>query len=278
MQYREFLSGAALVMLTACGGGDPTPPVANTADPVVTTTTATPAPPQPPAPPPAPAFIAKSVASTADYNFRYAIPKVAADYDGLVRHLNADRDKAQASVAKDAAAFRKETVAGGFPFRKYESTTDWKQVALTPRFLSLSAETYDYTGGAHGSPGIRALLWDRRDAVVRQPTDLFVSEAAIQQAIGAAFCDALDIQRAKRRGAPVVRGNGDSFNDCPKVSEATLILGSTDGRAVDRIGLLVGPYVAGSYAEGSYDLTLPVTPALIAAVKPDYRSAFATRG
>ena len=45
--------------------------------------------------------------------------------------------------------------------------------------------------------------------------------------------------------------------------------------AFDRIGFLIGPYAAGPYAEGSYDVTLPVTPAVIAAVKPEFRTAFA---
>lgn len=61
------------------------------------------------------------------------------------------------------------------------------------------------------------------------------------------------------------------------MAETTLILGSSDGERIDRIGLLVGPYVAGPYAEGTYDLTLPVTPAIVAAVRPEWREAFAPR-
>ena len=46
-------------------------------------------------------------------------------------------------------------------------------------------------------------------------------------------------------------------------------------RRFDRIGLLAAPYVAGAYAEGSYEVTLPVTPKVLAAVKPEYKAAFA---
>ncbi len=35
------------------------------------------------------------------------------------------------------------------------------------------------------------------------------------------------------------------------------------------------PYVAGAYAEGDFEFTLPVSPAMLRAVKPDYRDAFA---
>jgi hypothetical protein len=34
------------------------------------------------------------------------------------------------------------------------------------------------------------------------------------------------------------------------------------------------PYVAGPYAEGDYDISLPVTAEVIAALKPAYRSSF----
>lgn len=65
------------------------------------------------------------------------------------------------------------------------------------------------------------------------------------------------------------------MNVCPPVKDLTILLGSTNGRAIDRIGLLADPYVAGSYAEGSYEVTLPVTRAIAGAVKPAYRAAFA---
>ena len=45
--------------------------------------------------------------------------------------------------------------------------------------------------------------------------------------------------------------------------------------AFDRVGLIADPYVAGSYAEGSYELTFPVTAELLAAVRPEYKAAFA---
>ncbi|HET9510155.1 MAG TPA: DUF4163 domain-containing protein [Sphingomonas sp.] len=277
---RIMMASGLTLALAACGGGNTdttgTTSVANATSPAA----AVPVSPSPvPTAAPTPAAKASvTKVETKDYDFAYSYPAEAAAIPALAASLDDDRAEVRAAVAKDAAAFRREMAEGDFPFRKYDSQVEWKRVANTPRFLSLSAETYDYTGGAHGSPGFRSLLWDRQAQGQLDVVDIFTSEAAIQSAIGAAFCDALDVQRAKRRGAPVVRGNGDSFNDCPKVSETTLILGSTNGRTFDRIGLLVGPYVAGAYAEGSYDLTLPVTPALLRAVKPQYRDAFATRG
>lgn len=109
------------------------------------------------------------------------------------------------------------------------------------------------------------------------PLTLFTSPAAIDAMIQQPFCAMLDKERAKRRGEPVRRGSGAMFDECIQPSQQTVILGSSNGRAFDRIGILVGPYAAGPYAEGDYEVTLPVSPALLRAVKPEYRDAFSVR-
>ncbi len=48
-----------------------------------------------------------------------------------------------------------------------------------------------------------------------------------------------------------------------------------DGR-FERLLLTASPYVAGPYAEGSYEIELAVTTDLIAALKGDYRGSFET--
>ena len=67
------------------------------------------------------------------------------------------------------------------------------------------------------------------------------------------------------------------FGKCPKISELTELLGSSNRQRFDRIGLIADPYVAGSYAEGTYETTLPVTAAILRIVKPGYRAVFAVR-
>ncbi|SOB87438.1 protein of unknown function [Sphingomonas guangdongensis] len=264
----------ATLLLAGCGSADWE---SGNASPNGNVVAETPLPPLPtPTPTPSPSPVTASVAEeTEDYEFSYSFPSAAAAIPGLAAWFEADRARARAQVAKESAAFRAEREADDTPFRKYTTSVAWSVVADTPRLLSLSALTNDYTGGAHGSPGFGALVWDKTAGRRLKPTALFQSEAALQEALGADFCTALDAERAKRRGEPVDRASGDMFDECPRVNEATLILGSRSKRAIDRVGLLVGPYVAGSYAEGSYDLTFPITPALLAAVKPAYRDAFA---
>jgi len=43
---------------------------------------------------------------------------------------------------------------------------------------------------------------------------------------------------------------------------------------IDQISFVASPYVAGPYVEGAYEIALPVTSAIIAALKPEYRSSF----
>jgi len=144
-----------------------------------------------------------------------------------------------------------------------------------PGWLSLSASTYSYTGGAHGMSWSSAMLWDRRAAVPRNPLDLFTSRAALSRAIRGPFCAALNRERAEKRGEPVKAGSTAMFDDCIDPVKQTVLLGSRSRRVFDRIGILVAPYEAGPYAEGSYEVTVPVTAAVLAAVRPEYRASFA---
>ncbi|HWU02979.1 MAG TPA: hypothetical protein VN222_09605, partial [Novosphingobium sp.] len=120
-----------------------------------------------------------------------------------------------------------------------------------------------------------ALLWNKLARRQVKAVDLFVSKAAFAAAVRAPFCAALNRERSKRRGEKVDPRSGSDFDTCPDPADQVVILGSHGRRAFDRVGILMGPYVAGPYAEGDYEVTLPVTPAIIAAVRPQYRADFA---
>jgi hypothetical protein len=208
------------------------------------------------------------------YEFGYEYPAAAGAIPQLKALLDGRLDSTRKSLASESRDDRSEARKGGFPYRPHSSDTTWLVVTELPDWLSLSSEEYVYTGGAHGMSGFDSLLWDKQAGVARQPLDLFTSEAALRKAIRRPFCDALDREREKRRGAPVRRGSDDMFSDCIDPLESTVILGSSNGKKFDRLGILVGPYAAGPYAEGSYEMTLPVTDAVLAVVKPAYRESF----
>lgn len=154
---------------------------------------------------------------------------------------------------------------------------EWKVVADLPQWLSLSADLYLYTGGAHGTSGKTSLVWDRRGQVSVKGIDLFKSPVALETALGARLCDALNVAREKRRGIKIDPSSGDTFNDCPGIDESAVLIGSSNGQTFDRIGIYFGPYVAGAYAEGPYELDFPVTASVLDAVKPEYASAFSVK-
>ena len=214
--------------------------------------------------------------STDLYEFEYSYPAEAGRIPALKAWLDGERDKARKQLIEEATAGRAEAKESGFEYHAYALGRAWEKVTETPRFLSLSAQIYDYSGGAHPNHGTDSLLFDKQAGTRLEPLDLFSSKAAFDAVIRQPFCALLDKERGKRRGEPVVRDKG-MFDDCIKPSEQTVILGSSNGRTFDKVGVLVGPYAAGPYAEGDYEFTLPVTAALMRAVRADYRGEFSVR-
>lgn len=195
-----------------------------------------------------------------------AIPALAtrftAERDGLLAEQKAEWAEAVAEFAgQDCVACTNRSFEKG-----------WEVVADLPRYLSLSASFYAYTGGAHGNGAYDALIWDREAQAALDPKTMFRSPQALQDALGTPWCKALKKERQKRLGEDY---SDDGFFTCPPIADLTVLLGSSDRKAFNRIGLLAAPYVAGSYAEGTYEVTLPVTPAVLQAVKPEYKEAFA---
>ncbi|TCM19845.1 uncharacterized protein DUF4163 [Novosphingobium sp. PhB165] len=208
------------------------------------------------------------------YEFSYSYPDAAGSIPGLKAELDKQLEQARSELISSSRTDRGEAKKQGFPYHAHSYGEDWKVVADLPGWLSLSSQLYTFTGGAHGMSTFETVLWDRHAETVRKPEDLFVSKAALSKALRTPFCAALDKERGKRRGAPVASGSDEMFSDCIDPVEQVVILGSTNGQTFNRIGLLVPPYNAGPYAEGSYEITLPVTAAVMAALKPQYRASF----
>jgi len=214
-------------------------------------------------------------ARTADYVFSYSWPAHVEAIPALRAHLAADQAERKRTLAGEAAGARRAAAADpDLRFVPYTLEVEWQVVTDLPGWLSLSQSNSHFEGGAHPNSGFDSRVWDRKAGRARAPRDIFVSTKALDAAIQGPFCDALDRKRAVRRGKPVNRASGNDFDACIAPSEQTLILGSTDRKHFNRIGILVSPYAAGPYFEGSYDITVPVTPAVLQAVKPEFRAAF----
>jgi hypothetical protein len=205
--------------------------------------------------------------------FAYSWPAAVSAIPQLVARFSSERDMALAEQKEDFEAAMREFADDdciGCINRAYAK--EWAVVTDLPRFLSLSASTYMFTGGAHPNGTYDALMWDREANKALTAEDLFTSQAELQKVLAPRWCAALRKERSKRLEEDY--GEDETF-PCPPIKELVVLPGSASKQAFDRIGLLAAPYVAGSYAEGSYEVTLPVTPAVIAAVKPEYRAYFA---
>ena len=207
------------------------------------------------------------------YEFTYSYPAAAGRIPALKAWLDKDAAEGQASIAQSAREGKADAKKEGYDFNSYDAETDWQVVTDLPKWLSLSGTSGDYTGGAHPNHGPVALLWNKVGGRKMDAVDLFTSKAALTKAIQARFCAELNKQREDKRGEAV--NPKDLFGDCLDPAKEVVILGSTDRAHFTRIGVLMGPYEAGPYAEGDFEVTLPVTDAVIAAVKPEYRADFA---
>ncbi len=207
--------------------------------------------------------------------FAYNWPAEVAAVPQLVSRFSAERDKVLAEQRQDfedaLREFSGEDCVGCIN-RAYAK--EWAVVADLPRFLSLSAMIYMYTGGAHPNGAHDGLVWDREAGKAMMAADFFTSQDAMQEALGARWCAALRKERTRRLEEDY---GEDATFPCPAIKELVVLPGSAGKAAFDRIGLLAAPYVAGSYAEGGYEVTLAVTPAVIAALKPEYRAYFAAK-
>jgi hypothetical protein len=212
---------------------------------------------------------------TSDYEFDYGYPAAAARIHALKAWLDKDAAAQRADLASQSREGRADAKQAGFPFNPYEATTKWQVVTDLPGWLSLSGAHFEYTGGAHPNHWPLSLVWDKTRNREVEAKDLFVSPAALSAAIHEPFCAALSREQAQRRGQPVDANVGGTFDDCPDLADVVVILGSDDHLHFTRIGLLMAPYVAGPYVEGDYEVTVPVTPAVLEAVRPQYRAAFA---
>lgn len=208
--------------------------------------------------------------------YSYSWPGEVSREPGLVRQFKARIAEDLASQKQDWLSALADCPADAVSCRNNSLSVEWKVVADLPRFLSLSSNMAAYTGGAHGNYGRSALVWDREAGKSYDPKDMF-DLAALEKATASARCRMLNAQRAKRRGAQVPEGSSEWSEDCPDMESVILFVGSSSRKAFDRLGFYYGPYVAGAYAEGDYEVDLPVNAAILAAVKPPYRAAFSAK-
>ena len=204
--------------------------------------------------------------------FQFGWSAEAAAVPQLVERFRKDMAKEKGELLATAEADKAERAKYGDEFRGYMSSTSYETTGQTDRLLSLRADIGSYTGGAHGNSGTGAVLWDRKTAREIDASELFTAEDNLGRILTQRWCEALNRVRQERREG---QDGGGLFDDCPKLSEITILPTDKDkdGR-FETLLLVADPYVAGPYSEGSYEIELGVTPGLLAALKDEFRPGF----
>jgi hypothetical protein len=196
-------------------------------------------------------------------DYRYQWP--AADAHMMRRHgLNGARADKQARGV-------------GAPFFAHVAAKRWTVEGEAGPLLSLRGTWDSYTGGAHGMHGFEAILWNRGEGRDITVATMFVDGIQALTDITKAFCPALNAERARRRGGQAIAADGAWQNACPDLAGQVMLPARVERGRFTEICILLPPYEAGPYVEGSYEIAVPMTAGLVAQLKPGYRGVFAAR-
>ena len=202
---------------------------------------------------------------TALLEFRYdwpaeaeAVPALRA---ALRRRMAAAYGEALAAARESRASARGAQVS--FHTELYDAR--WSLEAGNGRFLSLTADLHTDNNGAHPNRTFDALVWDRARGRATSARAL-LGPAALGR-LSPAYCSRLAAMVAAHGGEPPSR--------CPPLAEQVLAFSDQDhdGR-FDTLHILVPPYVAASYADGSFVVDLPFNRGDLDGLAPADRAAF----
>ena len=217
------------------------------------------------------AFRAEEKTDLIEFEFSWSAE--AAAVPELVARFQSELAKARTELIGMAEAEKQFRDKQKLDFNGLMSSNSYQTAGKSARLLSLRVDSAAYTGGAHGNSGTGQLIWDRARRVEIKPADLFAETANRDRLLTQRWCDALNRARQEKRGEPVA--GGGMFDDCPSLDDIAVIPADKDGNGrFEQLQLVASPYVAGSYAEGSYEVELPVTADLVAGIRADYRPSF----
>jgi len=170
------------------------------------------------------------------------------------------------------------TEAGGdMGLGPYEKTIAFDTEVETGKLFSLARTDYEFTGGAHGLASYTGVLWDKALKTQITAAQLFRKGADLST-LDTALCAALNAEKKKRdpeAQALTLEAQAGEIWSCPTAAGMPFVLAASTapGRA-GGLTFLIGPYLVGSYAEGSYWVNLPQS-AFRTLLDPAYADEFA---
>jgi hypothetical protein len=198
--------------------------------------------------------------STAYAKVSLKLPNAIKPQTDLHARLYAEEVRKLHQFVEGAASERLDSGEEGAPDWTYEKQVDITGAMETGKLLSLKRTDFDFSGGAHPNTLTTGILWDK--ALKRQIgfTDLFRPGADLT-VLDQALCSAINAAKRARvpDSASLTLGSGADWN-CPRASATEFVLtpGNAPGKAAG-LTFLIGPYTVGPYAEGAYEIAIPVS-------------------
>lgn len=154
----------------------------------------------------------------------------------------------------------------------YHMEIAYRDPVETSRILSLKGFSYAFAGGAHGNTSVSTVLWNKVALERLEPASLFRANADLSP-LDSALCKAINAAKAAR--ATREGWDFDALTTCEHAvrEDFALAPGTTPGKAGGLI-FLFAPYALGSYAEGGYEVVVPLE-AFAALLSPDWTDQFA---
>jgi hypothetical protein len=195
------------------------------------------------------------VNATPDAKIELALPAGIARYPELHAKLFNDGKQELLDFLKQAIEDRRRFADKGVSQpTPYERRVVWTITAVTPHLISLRDAWFDDTGGVHPNHGSEVLLWDRVRNVMLLQGELFKPDADAT-AVDAALCRAATRAKAARVGPSDPKSWA-----CPTFSDSHAVLvPSTRPYRIGGMMFLFDPYVIGAYAEGDYEVLVPLS-------------------
>lgn len=191
-------------------------------------------------------------------NVSLTLPDTIKPQPDLHVRLYADEVRSLRQFTEGAQADRTEA-GNDADLPVYEKEITVSTAAQTGKLLSLRRVDYDYSGGAHPNTLTTGILWDK--ALKRQIglADLFRKNADLT-ALDQALCAAINTAKRARAPDSAALTLDGKEGSCPRARDTAfaLVPGTMAGKA-GGLSFLIGAYQVGPYAEGAYEIAVPVS-------------------
>jgi hypothetical protein len=208
--------------------------------------------------------------------FSAALPP-GAESDPVLAPLRQQALEMLAEYKKNAAADLAERKRIGAMAMQWEVELAWKQLARAGDIVSLEGTFYEFTGGAHGMGTTASHIARASTGEELTFASMLIASRVPSPALTIAICEALKTEKMARietatiYDEPIVCA-GPNAN--VKTEEASIALApSNEPNKFGGVYVYYNPYVVGSYAEGSYALTIPQQ-VFAEDLKPEFKALF----